>query len=505
MTTIAVTTRANKPYRIVLPEKTPAEVKFPLKEKLVNVSNRSEGFKKTYFPDDPDNKWLNLMKRIQPKDIDNLASKLKPALRDLKQSGAVTAYEKWGFVRNKVMEQAKPTRRAPAIPQKANVSEPTRRAPELPSQARQSVRKRPASPLSTPAKIVKKDPGQQGDADKIYNLTTAQFESLFNNTADFSTLALLKASAAAGNEDALDLLHNLALRQDSVGNWAETALFALFSGKTPGKEGLAEEIQQTTRILYQLTANGNESGKFQQPSRLLYIAGSAEDDAARRKALTQIFIGNQQAQSPYEQIGDNDLWAANRMLNSDELYASSRLFEVRNKNISVNYPIPLIDGNGRNMLSEQLIEKMVTANGDAFGKVECFPVNTGNHWLLVALYKESALAPVNKAVVFNSLGSLSPGVSNAIQQALSLAGVKPESVTTIDRPLQSRVPNGCGVFVNEAIGVIAEHHTDPAAALDQFVSDFSERREPEKFNTERRRQIYEHVLRQNTRNRRSMR
>ncbi|TOM56986.1 hypothetical protein CGH73_27160, partial [Vibrio parahaemolyticus] len=79
------------------------------------------------------------------------------------------------------------------------------------------------------------------------SLTTQQFYGLFDKDIPQETLDSLAKSSGEGNLNSIDLLHNLALRQDSVGKQAQNILFDLFSGKLPAKKGVDKEIQETSK------------------------------------------------------------------------------------------------------------------------------------------------------------------------------------------------------------------------------------------------------------------
>lgn len=102
----------------------------------------------------------------------------------------------------------------------------------------------------------------------------------FTDDVNINTLEVLGESAANGNLNCIDMLHNFALRYDKIGENAEDILFDLFSGKRTGFMGIDIAIQQASLKLYQTAINvkgkNNASmGRLPAPSRLLYIAGSA--------------------------------------------------------------------------------------------------------------------------------------------------------------------------------------------------------------------------------------
>lgn len=66
-------------------------------------------------------------------------------------------------------------------------------------------------------------------------LTIEKCRGLFEKNISPEALASLAESAGDGNLNSIDLLHNIALRQNPAGKNAENILFDLFSGKLPAK------------------------------------------------------------------------------------------------------------------------------------------------------------------------------------------------------------------------------------------------------------------------------
>lgn len=339
------------------------------------------------------------------------------------------------------------------------------------------------------------------DVTSRYQLNVTQFESLFEDKIEVGTLESLSQSTAGGKQDSIDLLHNLALRQDSVGEQAENILFDLFSGKSVGKKNIDSEIQKASLTLYQMARNGkaaenNDMGKLHTPSKLLYMAGSALSNAAQIHDTAQIFTGQQHAQSQFEEVDEVDLWSPMRLLTTDEISAATKNNVLGTDDLSLNFPVGLINpSTGENILATQIAEQVKRA--DFLAVPELFPVNTGGHWILFALYKNDASNKVN-AAVFNSASELNPEIKHHLSVAAKTAGAAAEKdLVFIENNMQDNVPNGCGIFVVRAINALASAPSaDPVSNLKMFVENFFHLSEEEQalFNIQSRRQIYAHSI-----------
>lgn len=333
-------------------------------------------------------------------------------------------------------------------------------------------------------------------AASCYQLSKLQFDNLFTNNIDNDTMALLAQSAANGNLDSIDLLHNLALRKDTVGEQAENVLFDLFSGKNPGRIGVDRDIQQASLKLYQITFKSEDDKiKFSSPTRLLYMAGSAMSELAHKQALSRLFVGDQQAQVPHEQIEELDWWSPTRMLTTDEIFAA--MGKMPHTDCSLNFPTRLVDPvDSSNILSAQITEKSLNPSQSQgfLDKPEFFPINTRDHWVLFVLYRDQSDNGAVKAVVFNSASNLTPETKAKLNQAAAIASGDNNSVTFVEEHIQEHVPNGCGIFVIWMMEqIIAHPKCDPGATAKKFADEFM-RKSPEEqtnFNIQFRRQLHE--------------
>lgn len=77
----------------------------------------------------------------------------------------------------------------------------------------------------------------------LYRLSTPQFHSLYSEDVSDEALALLIGEVENGNQNCIDLLCNLALRNDDLGHKVEKLLFDLFSGKRSGSPDIDKKNQ----------------------------------------------------------------------------------------------------------------------------------------------------------------------------------------------------------------------------------------------------------------------
>ncbi len=152
----------------------------------------------------------------------------------------------------------------------------------------------------------------------LYRLSTPQFHSLYSEDVSDEALALLIGEVENGNQNCIDLLCNLALRNDDLGHKVEKLLFDLFSGKRSGSPDIDKKINQACLVLHQIanndiTKNNTEWKKLHAPSRLLYMAGSATTDLSKKIGIAHKIMGDQFAQTDQEQVGVEKslVWCAN--------------------------------------------------------------------------------------------------------------------------------------------------------------------------------------------------
>ena len=246
------------------------------------------------------------------------------------------------------------------------------------------------------------------------DLTLNQFEQLFSQNIDPSILDLLSQSAGDGDLNSIDTLYNIALRQDESGQKAETILFDLFSGKRPAQKGIDREIQAASKCLYNLSISQK---KFDTPSKLLYIVGSSLNNQDDKNLLTQTFIAQENFKSDKTPLSEINLWANDRMQQDDEISSAlDALNRDNNDPLVINSPLA-IEQSG--LLPDIIDQKK--KEGQFLLKPELFPINTGNHWVLLGIYKEPQSSKVT-GFLFNSYKELELDQLATLQKEIQCAG-----------------------------------------------------------------------------------
>ncbi|MDK2125948.1 C48 family peptidase [Parachitinimonas caeni] len=106
-------------------------------------------------------------------------------------------------------------------------------------------------------------------------LTQTQFESLFSEDAsqiDASAVDRLADTAAQGNSTSIDMLLNLALRQDDIGEQAQAKLIELHSGD---REDISSMVGQSSVALYETMGHKDDGNRMTSSSALLHMAASS--------------------------------------------------------------------------------------------------------------------------------------------------------------------------------------------------------------------------------------
>jgi deubiquitinase len=319
----------------------------------------------------------------------------------------------------------------------------------------------------------------------ISGLTTEQFNQLFDKEINPETLDALEKQAGNGNLNSIELLHNIALRQDPSGKKAENILFDLFSGKQPAKKGIDKEIQKTSKALYQLytdkkLANHFDDSKLKAPSKLLYIIGSSIKNLMDKIGLSTLLFNDDKTEST--------IWDTNRMVTSDEIDSANKAFNALPSDITINSSMPLTLS-GFDFLKDNIKQKEKNAQG--LSQLELFPVNVHEHWILLALYRDP-LTQKTDSMVFNSFTALAPETREQLMDAAQVVGAG-DNMIFIEGNIQQYVPNGCGLFVLEAIKKLTENtQQDPREILKTFHKNFPEKsiEEQQQFNIQNRRELF---------------
>jgi deubiquitinase len=323
-----------------------------------------------------------------------------------------------------------------------------------------------------------------------------------------------------GDIDCLDILLNIALRKDASGTKAEQIIFDLFTGKS-GHQGHDDEIALRCLRFYRLAVTSVSHtqlfSKLQELSCLSYMAGMAvQANASEKETIFGFFpFGIPQA-SQEQLLCSEDFWDNSRTVGTDEIAASLKLLEERTRDepsqfgndFAINFPINLfMSKTSENMLKTQLQHQEMAYAANApdhpFKKINIFPVNDKEHWMLFVAYPVfNASQPDRLAtVVFSSVRNLTDERKKAFSEAAAMLNAGP--VTYIERNLQQHISNGCGVLVVEAVSqILANRHKEPIHVLEQFAMNIEAKSKGDSlaFSVGKRREIqgdYINVTRHN--------
>ncbi|MCO7223012.1 ElaD/SseL family deubiquitinase [Pleionea sp. CnH1-48] len=359
---------------------------------------------------------------------------------------------------------------------------------------------------------------------QIYGISQQSFDELFGAPENISPKAFteLKESAKSGNVNSIDLLQNMALRNDYMGFAAEQALYDVYTGEAylscdeaidneyiakEVHDSIRDDIQSSSLKMFELM----ESPEFKQnnennrlPKSVLYMASKevssgSETHQQINETLTESL--GLQSQNVYEQVGKDDFSCNGRFVTHDELDERTKDMSSIFDNISINSPISLIDPQTKsNQLADILFEKSQTQGNQFLDKPEVFPINVGNHWILCVASKDEN--GEIELTAFDSKPSSNRLAMAELKERLqdvsdSIGGQK--GIIYIEKDLQSHVPNGCGLFVSAAIDELGVHYDEeksPSDVLKSMVDDFQtySKEEMETFNREQREELLKGIF-----------
>ncbi len=215
-------------------------------------------------------------------------------------------------------------------------------------------------------------------------------------------LQSLKKTALSGDEESIELLHNIASGYDKFGKEAEDILYHIV--RTPTNETLSiiRLIKNACLKLYNLAHIATNSPlkshdsddllfkKLFSPSKLMTIIGDEIPLISEKQSLSKVLLNDEN-----NELSDGtNFWDKNRQLTTDEIACYLQKIAANAKNTQVNYPTGLyVPYSTRTHLEDALNEK-IKSDPSWPNEVQLFPINTGGHWILVSLQKI-----VNKKII----------------------------------------------------------------------------------------------------------
>ena len=295
-------------------------------------------------------------------------------------------------------------------------------------------------------------------------------------------LQSLKKTALSGDEESIELLHNIALGYDKFGKEAEDILYHIV--RTPTNETLSiiRLIKNACLKLYNLAHIATNSPlkshdsddllfkKLFSPSKLMTIIGEDIPLISEKQSLSKVLLNDKN-----NELSDGtNFWDKNRQLTTDEIACYLKKIAANAKNTQVNYPTDFYLPDSNSTYLEIALNDNIKSDPSWPKEVQLFPINTGGHWILVSLQKivnEKNNTQQIKCIIFNSLRALGHEKENSLKRIINsfnseLMGemsnnnikvhlTEPE-IIFLHADLQQYLSQSCGAFVCMAAQEVIE-------------------------------------------------
>ena len=315
-------------------------------------------------------------------------------------------------------------------------------------------------------------------------------------------LQSLKKTALSGDEESIELLHNIALGYDKFGKEAEDILYHIV--RTPTNETLSiiRLIKNACLKLYNLAHIATNSPlkshdsddllfkKLFSPSKLMTIIGEDIPLISEKQSLSKVLLNDEN-----NELSDGtNFWDKNRQLTTDEIACYLKKIAANAKNTQVNYPTDFYLPNSNSTYLEVALNDNIKSDPLWPKAVQLFPINTGGHWILVSLQKivnEKNNTQQIKCIIFNSLRALGHEKENSLKRIINsfnseLMGemsnnnikvhlTEPE-IIFLHADLQQYLSQSCGAFVCMAAQeVIEQRESNSDSAPYTLLKNYADR------------------------------
>ncbi len=316
-------------------------------------------------------------------------------------------------------------------------------------------------------------------------------------------LQSLKKTALSGDEESIELLHNIALGYDKFGKEAEDILYHIV--RTPTNETLSiiRLIKNACLKLYNLAHIATNSPlkshdsddllfkKLFSPSKLMTIIGDEIPLISEKQSLSKVLLNDEN-----NELSDGtNFWDKNRQLTTDEIACYLQKIAANAKNAQVNYPTGLYVPYSTRTHLEDALNENIKSDPSWPNEVQLFPINTGGHWILVSLQKivnKKNNKLQIKCVIFNSLRALGYDKENSLKRVINsfnseLMGemsnnnikvhLNEPEIIFLHADLQQYLSQSCGAFVCMAAQEVIEQResnsdSDPYTLLKNYADRF---------------------------------
>ncbi|EMR9379883.1 deubiquitinase [Escherichia coli] len=299
-------------------------------------------------------------------------------------------------------------------------------------------------------------------------------------------LQSLKKTALSGDEESIELLHNIALGYDEFGKKAEDILYHIVRNPTNETLSIIRLIKNACLKLYNLAHTATNSHlkptgpdnsddllfkKLFSPSKLMTIIGNDIPLISEKQSLSKVLLNDEN-----NELSDGtNFWDKNRQLTTDEIACYLQKIAANAKNTQVNYPTGFYLPNSNSTYLEIALNDNIKSDPSWPKVVQLFPINTGGHWILISLQKivnEKNNTQQIKCVIFNSLRALCHDKENSLKciinsfnselmgemsnnENITVHLTEPE-IIFLHADLQQYLSQSCGAFVCMAAQEVIE-------------------------------------------------
>ncbi|EFC1659532.1 deubiquitinase [Escherichia coli] len=318
-------------------------------------------------------------------------------------------------------------------------------------------------------------------------------------------LQSLKKTALSGDEESIELLHNIALGYDEFGKKAEDILYHIVRNPTNETLSIIRLIKNACLKLYNLAHTATKHPlkshdsddllfkKLFSPSKLMTIIGEDIPLISEKQSLSKVLLNDKN-----NELSDGtNFWDKNRQLTTDEIACYLKKIAANAKNTQVNYPTDFYLPNSNSTYLEVALNDNIKSDPSWPKAVQLFPINTGGHWILVSLQKivnEKNNTQQIKCIIFNSLRALGHEKENSLKRIINSFNselmremsnnnikvhlTEPE-IIFLHADLQQYLSQSCGAFVCMAAQEVIEQRESnsdsaPYTLLKNYADRFKE-------------------------------
>ena len=315
-------------------------------------------------------------------------------------------------------------------------------------------------------------------------------------------LQSIKKTALSGDEESIELLHNIALGYDEFGKKAEDILYHIVRNPTNETLSIIRLIKNACLKLYNLAHTATKHPlkshdsddllfkKLFSPSKLMTIIGEDIPLISEKQSLSKVLLNDKN-----NELSDGtNFWDKNRQLTTDEIACYLKKIAANAKNTQVNYPTDFYLPNSNSTYLEVALNDNIKSDPLWPKAVQLFPINTGGHWILVSLQKivnEKNNTQQIKCIIFNSLRALGHEKENSLKRIINsfnseLMGemsnnnikvhlTEPE-IIFLHADLQQYLSQSCGAFVCMAAQeVIEQRESNSDSAPYTLLKNYADR------------------------------